>query len=173
MAFKVDIQGMVWRYPGTFIVGREQIRQYANSVKVTDPVTLDEGSASEMGHRSIVAPLTFPAVFAYLIQQDFFRSVDIGMESVQMMQVAQRFVYHKPIMAGDVLRGVMYIESVVERFGADIVGTRSECTNERGELVLEGHTTMMGRHEDMSDYLRWDAEAGLHVRAPNWRLDRP
>ena len=39
MALKTDIRGMVWRYPDTFVVGREQIRQYANSVKATDPAS--------------------------------------------------------------------------------------------------------------------------------------
>ena len=37
MALKTDIRGMVWKYPDTFVVGREQIRQYAKSVKATDP----------------------------------------------------------------------------------------------------------------------------------------
>ena len=33
MALKTDIQGMVWKYPDTFVVGREQVRQYAKAVK--------------------------------------------------------------------------------------------------------------------------------------------
>ena len=37
MALKTDIRGMVWEYPDRFVVGREQIRQYANSVKATRP----------------------------------------------------------------------------------------------------------------------------------------
>jgi len=45
MALKTDIRGMVWRYPDTFVVGREQIRQYANSVKATDPASVDEDAA--------------------------------------------------------------------------------------------------------------------------------
>ena len=41
MALKTDIRGMVWRYPDAFVVGREQVRQYARAVKSLDPATHD------------------------------------------------------------------------------------------------------------------------------------
>jgi hypothetical protein len=62
----------------------------------------------------------------------------------------------------------MYVESVDERFGADIVTTRSVCTDQQGDVVLEASTTMMGRHEDMSEYLTWDPESARHMRTPGW-----
>ena len=55
MALKTDIRGMIWEYPDTFVVGREQIRQYANSVKATDPGSVDEDAAAELGHKGLVA----------------------------------------------------------------------------------------------------------------------
>jgi acyl-CoA thioesterase FadM len=51
----------------------------------------------------MVAPLTFTAIFALLVQQDFFRHVDIGLETMRIVQVDQRFDYHKPVRAGDKL----------------------------------------------------------------------
>ena len=41
MALKTDIRGMVWKYPDTFVVGREQVRQYATATKVVDPASYD------------------------------------------------------------------------------------------------------------------------------------
>lgn len=73
MALKTDIRGMVWEYPDTFLVGREQVRQYAKSVKATDPATLDEKAAAELGHESLIAPPTFMAIFAVMIQNHFFQ----------------------------------------------------------------------------------------------------
>ena len=32
MALKTDIRGMVWRYPDYFVVGREQVRDFARSM---------------------------------------------------------------------------------------------------------------------------------------------
>ena len=71
------------------------------------------------------------------MQKDFFRKVDVGLATMQIVQVDQSFVFHRPIQAGDRLQASMEVKSVVERFGADIVVTRSVCTNEDGEVVLE------------------------------------
>jgi acyl dehydratase len=164
MALKTDIRGMVWKYPDTFVVGREQVRQYAIAVKANDPASHDEDAAAELGHDSLVAPLTFVAILANLIQRHFFQHVDVGLETMQIVQVDQKFIYHKPIKAGDRLQGTMHVESVSERFGADIVVTRNVCTNEAGEMVLEAYTTMMGHEGDHSISVRWDAESGQVMR---------
>lgn len=164
MALKTDIRGMIWRYPDYFVVGREQLRQFAQSIKNDHPAYFDEDAAVELGHDAILAPLTFGTIFAKLVQLDFFRNVDIGMETLVIVQVDQRFVFAKPIKAGDKLWARMEIQSVEERFGADIVVTKNICTNEDGELVLEAYTTLMGQYADNSENLRWDPESGQVVR---------
>ncbi|HEU4361741.1 MAG TPA: (3R)-hydroxyacyl-ACP dehydratase subunit HadC [Mycobacterium sp.] len=164
MAIKTDIRGMVWRYPDSFVVGREKIREFAKSVKAEDAVCYDEKAAVEAGYDALVAPITFVAILAKLVQSDFFRNVDTGYTTMQMVQVDQGFTFHKPIKAGDRLFAQMEIASVNERFGADIVTTRNTVTNEAGELVLEAFTTMMGHEGDSSVNLRWDAESGQVVR---------
>lgn len=49
MALKTDIKGMVWKYPDPFLIGREQIRQYAKAVKAMDPASHDEAAAPNSG----------------------------------------------------------------------------------------------------------------------------
>jgi acyl dehydratase len=164
MALKTDIRGMVWKYPDHFEVSREQIRQYASAVKAEDPSTFEEAAARELGYDALVAPLTFAAIFALIIQRHFFRHVDVGMETMQIVQVDQKFVYHKPIRAGDNLHGTMYVHSVDERFGADIVVTRSVCTNDHGEIVLEAFTTLMGQQGENSTQIKWDPASGQVMR---------
>ncbi len=164
MALKTDIRGMVWKYPDSFEVGREQIRQYARAVKAADPATYEDEEAAKLGYESILAPLTFMSILALLIQQHFFRHVDLGMETMQIVQVDQKFLYHKPIQAGDKLYGTMYVHSVDERFGADIVVTRNVLTDERGEPVMEGYTTMMGQQGENSAGIKWDRESGQVMR---------
>jgi acyl dehydratase len=164
MPLKTDIRGMVWKYPDVFVIGREQVRQYAMAVKANDPATHDEEAAAQLGHDSLVAPLTFAAIFAVMIQRHFFQHVDVGMETMQIVQVDQKFLYHKPLKVGDRLTGTMYIQSVDERFGADIVVTRNVCINGDGEMVLEAYTTMMGHEGDNSISVKWDPETGQVVR---------
>src|SRR6516165_7179629 len=110
MALKTDIRGMVWKYPDTFVVGREQVRQYAYAVKSDDPASHDEHAATQLGHDALIAPLTFMSIFAVMIQRHFFQNVDVGMETMQIVQVDQKFLFHRPIKAGDELTGTMYIE---------------------------------------------------------------
>lgn len=164
MALKTDIRGMIWRYPDYFVVGREHVRQFAQSIKNDHPAHIDEDAAAELGHDAIVAPLTFVTILAKLVQLDFFRNVDIGMETLVIVQVDQRFVFSRPIKAGDKLWARMEVQSVVERFGADIVVTKNICTTDDGEVVLEAYTTLMSQHSDGSANLRWDAESGQVVR---------
>ncbi|BBX23983.1 UPF0336 protein [Mycolicibacter terrae] len=164
MAIKTDIRGLIWRYPEPFLVGREKIREFAKSIKCEDPACYDEAAAAELGYDSVLAPLTFVAILAKLVQSDFFRNVDTGYTTMQMVQVDQGFTYRKPIKAGDVLYARMEIASVNERFGADIVTTRNILTNQDGDVVLEAFTTMMGHDGDDSVSLKWDAESGQVVR---------
>jgi acyl dehydratase len=164
VAINTDITGMVWEYPDSYAVGREKVREFARSVKADDPACLDEGAAAELGHDALVAPPTFVTILGKLVQADFMRNVDTGYETLQMVQVDQRFVFHKPILAGDELRAKMEVESVVERFGADIVVTRNTLFNSAGELVMEAYTTVMGHEGDKSINLGWDKETGQVVR---------
>ena len=166
MALKTDIRGMVWKYPDAFVVGREQIRQYANAVKATDPASLDLEAAQELGHPGLVAGPTFMSILAVMTQRHFFQNVDIGFETMQIVQVDQKFLFHRPIKEGDVLHATMFIESVDERFGADIVTTRNELTDAAGEVVMEAFTTLMGHEGDNSISAGWDPETGQVVRKP-------
>jgi acyl dehydratase len=155
MALKTDIRGMSHTYPDHFVVGREKVREYAKAVKAEDPASLDDGAAAELGHDGIVAPLTFSSIFALLVQQDFFKHVDVGLETMQIVQVDQRFVYHRPVRAGDKLWARVDIHSVDERFGADIVVTRNVCTDENGDIVMEAYTTLMGQQGENSTHIDW------------------
>jgi meromycolic acid (3R)-3-hydroxyacyl-[acyl-carrier protein] dehydratase HadC len=168
MALKTDIRGMIWRYPDYFVVGREQLREFARSIKNEHPAHHDEAAAAELGYDAIVAPLTLVTIFAKYVQLDFFRHVDLGMENLVIVQVEQRFVFNRPILAGDKLWGRMDVVAVNERFGADIVLTKNICTDDDGEVVMEAYTTLMGQYNEVPDdgsvQLRWDAASGQVVR---------
>jgi acyl dehydratase len=164
VAINTEILGMVWVYEDRYVVGREKVREFTRAVKADDPASLNEAAAAELGYDDLVAPLTFVTILGKMVQADFMRKVDTGYETLQMVQVDQRFVFHKPILAGDELHARMEVDSVVERFGADIVVTRNTLTNQDGELVMESYTTMMGHEGDNSINLRWDKETGQVVR---------
>jgi len=164
MALKTDIRGMVWLYPDVYVVGREKLREFAKAIKAEDPASFNEDDAAELGYSALVASPTFVSIFAQMVLQDFFRNVDLGLESMQLVQVDQKFVFYKPVLAGDTLHARMDIHSVHERFGADIVVTKNTCTNDNREVVLEAYTTVMCHEGDNSIQLKWDPKSGQVVR---------
>jgi hypothetical protein len=145
MALKTDILGMVHKYDDYFVVGREKVREYAKAVKNDDPACYDEAAAAELGYDGLLAPLTFVSTIGLLVQQDFFRKVDTGVETMQMVQVDQQFIYHQPIKVGDKV-------------------WRNTLTNDKGEVVLEAFTTMMGQQGEESAKIKFDRETGQVTR---------
>lgn len=166
MALKTDIRGMTHTYSDYFVVGREKIREFATSIKADDPASQDDAAAADLGYDGLVAPITFMSVLALLVQKEFFRTVDVGFETMQIVQVDQRFVYHKPIVAGDKVWCRFDVESVNERFGADIVVTRNTLINDEGEVLIEAYTTLMGQQGENSTQLKFDPATGQVTRAP-------
>ena len=150
MALKTDIRGMHYEYPDYFEVGREKILEFVAAIKCDDPASLDEKAAAELGYPGLVAPATFMTLFAILAQKGFFRTVDVGLESMQIVQVDQKFVYRRPVVAGDRLWCHFDIVSVQERFGADIVVSKNTCIHDDGEIVMEAYTTLMGQQGENS-----------------------
>lgn len=150
MALKTDIRGMHYEYPDYYEVGREKIREFASAIKCEDPASLDEEAAAELGYAGLVTPLTFMTLFAILAQRHFFTTVDVGLETMQIVQVDQKFIYRRPVVAGDRLWCHFDIVSVRERFGADIVVSKNTCLHGDGEVVMEAYTTLMGQQGENS-----------------------
>jgi acyl dehydratase len=136
---------MHYRYPDHYVVGREKLREYAVAVKNDDAAFYDEAAAAELGHDKLPAPLTFISVFGYQAQSAFFDYANIGITDMQIVQVDQVLKFVKPIHAGDTLHCDVYVDSVRQAHGTDIIVTKNIVTNDKGELVQETYTTLAGR----------------------------
>ncbi|MGW0161225.1 (3R)-hydroxyacyl-ACP dehydratase subunit HadA [Mycobacterium sp. NPDC003323] len=148
MALSTDIVGMHYRYPDAYEVGREKVREYAVAVKNDAAYFQDEDVAADLGHKSLPAPLTFISIFGYTAQFAFFEHANIGIHDAQIVQVDQAFKFAKPIRAGDRLYCDVYVDSVRQAHGTDIIVTKNIVTNEQGEVVQEAYTTLAGRSGD-------------------------
>jgi acyl dehydratase len=136
---------MHYRYPDHYVVGREKIREYATAVKNEDAAFFDDKAAADLGYGGLLAPLTFISVFGYRAQSAFFANADIGIQDAKIVQVDQELKFLKPIMAGDCLYCDVYVHSIRQSFGADIIVTRNVVSNEDGDVVQETYTTLAGR----------------------------
>jgi acyl dehydratase len=145
MALSSDIVGMTYHYPDHYLVGREKIREYANAVKNENPAYFDEDAARALGYESILAPLTFIAIFGYRAQLAFFAHANISIADLKLVQVEQGLKFLQPIEAGDRLYCHIRLDSLRQSFGADVLTIRSQITNQHGQTVQEDYTTMAGR----------------------------
>ncbi|OBK22684.1 (3R)-hydroxyacyl-ACP dehydratase subunit HadA [Mycobacterium asiaticum] len=145
MALSEDIVGMHYRYPDYYLVEREKIREHATAVQNDDPAFFDDKAAAELGYEGLTAPLTFICVFGYKAQSAFFDYANIAISDEKIVQIDQVLKFRKPIVAGDKLYCDVYVDSVREAHGTQIIVTKNIVTNDAGEIVQETYTTLAGR----------------------------
>jgi hypothetical protein len=147
-SFLDSLVGLHYRYPDHYEVGREKIREYAVAVKNTDDSFFEEKASAELGYDAILAPLTFISVFGYTAQLAMFQHNNIAITDAKIVQVDQELKFLMPVKAGDRLYCDVYVDSVRQSFGTDIIRTRNVVTNDKGETVQEAYTTLAGRSAD-------------------------
>jgi hypothetical protein len=148
VALSGDIVGMHYRYPDHYVVEREKVREYATAIKNDDASFFSDDAAGDLGYQGLVAPLTFISVFGYKAQRQFFEEANIGITDAKIVQVDQELKFLLPIQVGDELYCDVYVHSVRQAHGTDIIVTKNLITNQDGELVQETYTTLAGRSED-------------------------
>jgi acyl dehydratase len=148
VALSGNIVGMHYRYPDHYEVEREKVREYATAVKNEDSSYFEDAAAEELGYQGLLAPLTFISVFGYRAQTAFFANANIGIQDAQIVQVDQALKFLRPIQVGDKLYCDVYVHSVRQAHGTDIIVTKNIITNQAGEMVQETYTTLAGRSED-------------------------
>jgi len=139
------IVGMHYRYPDHYEVEREKIREYAIAVQNKDASFFEEDAAAELGYKGLLAPLTFICVFGYKAQTAFFDHANIAVEDAQIVQVDQVLKFRKPIVVGDKLYCDVYVDSVRQSHGTQIIVTKNIVTDQAGDVVQETYTTLAGR----------------------------
>jgi acyl dehydratase len=139
--------GLHYRHPDHYVVGREKIREYAVAVKNDQAEFHDEEAASALGHDALLAPLTFISVFGYQAQLAMFKTNDIAIADERIVQVDQELKFLQPIKEGDTLYCDVWVHSIRQSFGADIIVTKNIVTNDKGETVQETYTTLAGRSD--------------------------
>jgi acyl dehydratase len=145
VALTAEIIGMHYRYPDHYEVEREKIREYAVAVQNDDASFFEEDAAAELGYKGLLAPLTFICVFGYKAQTAFFQAANIAVQDAQIVQVDQVLKFQKPIVVGDRLYCDVYVDSVRQSHGTQIIVTKNIVTNEAGDVVQETYTTLAGR----------------------------
>jgi acyl dehydratase len=65
---------------GPYLVGREKVREFAQSVSTTNAIHIDVDAARAAGHPDVVAPPTFVAVVVEPAVGQLLGSLDTGLD---------------------------------------------------------------------------------------------
>ena len=138
--------GHHYQMDGTYLVGREKVREYARAVQDYHPVHWDVTAAAEMGYSGLVAPLTFTSTPGMSCNRQMFEEVVVGYDTY--VQTEEVFEQHRPIVEGDELHIDVELTSVRRIAGRDLITVTNTFTDAAGERVHTLHTTVVGVTSD-------------------------
>ena len=135
------------RYPfeREYEVGREKIREFALAAGADDPAHHDEAAARELGYPDLVAPPTFAIVATLPATNRVVADPELGLDYTRVVHFDQRFVHHRPIVAGDRLSMVLVIDAIRAAAGNDVITARTELTDPGGAPVSTVYSTLVVR----------------------------
>src|ERR1700755_429959 len=134
--------GHYYQMDGTYLVGREKVREYARAVQDYHPAHWDVAAAAELAYSDLVAPLTFTSTPGMTCNRHMFEHVVVGYDTY--MQTEEVFEQHRPIVAGDELHVDVELTSVRRTAGRDFITVTNTFTDAAGERVHTLHTTVVG-----------------------------
>ncbi len=137
-----DRVGHYYQMDGTYLVGREKLREYARAVQDYHPAHWDLDGAAKLGYSGLVAPLTFTSTPGMACNRRMFESVVVGYDTY--MQTEEVFEQHRPIVEGDELTVAVELTSVRRIAGRDLITVTNTFIDTAGECVHTLHTTVVG-----------------------------
>jgi acyl dehydratase len=145
--------GHYYQMDGTYLVGREKLREYARAVQDYHPAHWDVDAAAELGYSDLVAPLTFTSTPGMTCNRRMFEQVVVGYDTY--MQTEEVFEQHRPIVAGDELHIDVELTSVRRIAGRDLITVTNTFTDTDGDRVHTLHTTVVGlTNEDVDPAIK-------------------
>ena len=130
--------------PG-YEVGREKIREFAEAINSWDPIHRDPGAAQAKGYPDVIAPPTFAVIIAQRCEAQVIVDPEAGIDFSRVVHGEQRFVHHRPIVAGDVLVATLHVDDVSTLGKHAMVTTRVEIADAKGEPVTTSRSTLVVR----------------------------
>jgi acyl dehydratase len=137
-------------YPPTapYAVGVEKIREFAAAIGDKNPAYRDPDAARALGHPDVIAPPTFAFLLTFAASRQVIEDPELAIDYSRVVHGEQRFVYSRPVRAGDQLTTTVSLDTIKSAGGHDMLTTRSEVTDESGEHVVTALSTLVVRGPD-------------------------
>lgn len=143
-----DVAHIGYRHPAYSVdVEQGMLRFFARVIGETNPIYTEEAAARAAGLPGLAAPPTYAFALELDQSQPFVMLEKLGIRLNRILHGSQRFIYHKPICAGDRITMHATVEDIYEKKGGALlfIIIRTEATNQRGELAVEMSKTVVVR----------------------------
>lgn len=147
MAVKTTSIGLSFDSAETYLVGREKIREFATAVGERSALCHSLASAKAHGFDDVVAPVTFPIVITLELMSHVTANEQVGIDWSRVVHGEQRFVYKRPVIAGDELRVTTVIEDVKSIGSHHSIVLRGDLYDAANLLVCQVWTALVERGE--------------------------
>lgn len=148
MALNPDFVGREYPATGSYVVGREKIREFAAAVGDANPAYTDVAAAQALGYADVIAPPTFAIVLSLKAAEAVMFDPELGLDYSRVVHGEQSFAYTRPIIAGDELQVTTVIESIRTVAGNDMLTTKGIITTVTGEPVATATSMLLARGAD-------------------------
>ncbi|HSV67852.1 MAG TPA: MaoC family dehydratase N-terminal domain-containing protein [Mycobacteriales bacterium] len=145
MAVNPSFIGRTYPPSEPYEVGREKIREFAAAVGDDNPAYHDPKAAHALGYPDVIAPPTFPVLVSFLASRQVIDDPELGLDYSRVVHGEQRFVYRRPVRAGDRLVALVSVDNIRQAAGNDIITTRLEVSTADGEQVVTIYSTLVAR----------------------------
>ena len=136
-------------YPavGSYQVGREKIREFAEAIGDGDVLYRDPAAARATGYPDVIAPPTFAIILSMRAQEFLVEDPELGLDYSRVVHGDQSFTHHRPVHAGDELAAALYVDSIRAMGGNDMLTVRCEITDAAGDPVTTARSMLVVRGE--------------------------
>jgi acyl dehydratase len=145
MALDPSFVGRCYPMAGTYQVGREKIREFAEAIGDDNAFYRDPGAARACGYSDVLAPPTFAMIVALRAQEELISDPELGLDYRRMVHGNQSFTHHRPIVAGDELSATLHVEGIRTMAGNDMLSVRCEITDRDGHPVTTARALLVVR----------------------------
>ena len=140
--------GVIGRiYPATqpYVVSRAKIAEFADAVGDDSPVYRDVEAAAALGYPDVIAPPTFATIVTLEAAYAVVHDPALGLDWTRVVHGDQRYVYDRPLRAGDEITVVVTVESIRSMAGNDMIVLRGDVATVQGEHALTSYTLLVAR----------------------------
>lgn len=145
MALDQSFVGRTFSVPEPYVVGIEKIREFASAIGDDNPISHNTAAARAAGHDGLVASPTFAIAAVARAQDVVIFDPALGLDFTRVVHGDQRFVHHRPIVAGDVLTCSVTVDAIRALGANDVLTLRAELTLADGTPVTTATSSLVAR----------------------------